>query len=436
MTASPIVLIGLLNMAMSMADMLMLGRYDPEGLAAAVVVSDVYSIVFNFSAGFAGVVTPRVAFAIGAGFPWHACTIVRRALHLVLAVSAAGALLILLSAGLLSQLGMPHADKAATYATYMAATYLFMVLFALVRAALSAMGRPGLAVVAIVAALPVKIAANFAFIEGAWGAPALGVAGAGLASLLVAVLMGGSLTLYLLLSSSFAPFDRPEPGKFKIDGYGLLARTGLLMGLIAVSETGVFLASTIVVGLLAPGELVVHALTFRSIAIGYLLVAGVGQAVTIRMAQLHGAASRRLEGHAEHAMTTCAIAIVALLLAVLVGGAMPLGWLLAQTVHGGGDIAGRISALLWIAGPTLAALVPAHMVTALLRARSDIAIPTVLTIASYWGVALTGMLLLASAGMGARGVWLGLMCGAVTASVAFLLYYFRDRAPWRVLVAA
>jgi len=434
-TASPIVLIGLLNMAMSMTDMLMLGRYDPQGLAAVVVVSDVYSIVFNFSAGFAGVVTPRVAHAIGAGYPWHACTIVRRAWLLVLGVSAVGTLLVLLSAGLLAQLGMAHAGKAAAYASYMAGTYLFMVLFALVRATLSAMGRPALAVVAIVAALPVKIAANFAFIQGAWGAPELGVAGAGLASLLVSALMGGSLTIYLLSSSSFAPFDRAEPGTFKLDGYGLLARSGMLMGLIAVSETGVFLASTIVIGLLAPADLVVHALTFRAIAVGYLLIAGVGQAVTIRMAQLHGGTSSRLEAHAEHAMTTCAIALVALLLAVLVFGSAPLGWLLSQTVHGGADIAVRISSLLWVAGPTLAALVPGHMITAILRARNDVTIPTVLTIVRYCGVALPIIMIFAARGMGAWGVWLGLLGGAVAASIAFLLY-FRGRAYWRLRKAS
>jgi MATE family multidrug resistance protein len=423
------VLIGLLNMAMSMADMLMLGRHDPEGLAAAVVVSDVYSIVFNFSAGFAGVVTPRVAYAIGAGYPWHACTIVRRALHIVLAVNAAGALLILLSASLLTQLGMAHAERVGAYAPYMAATYLFMVLFALVRATLSAMGRPALAVVAIVAAVPVKIAANYAFIQGGWGAPALGVEGAGLASLLVSALMGGSLTLYLLLSSSFAPFDRPEPGTHKLDGYGLLARSGLLMGLIAVSETGVFLASTVVIGLLAPADLIVHALTFRSIAVGYLLVAGVGQAVTIRMAQLHGGTSLRRKAHAEHAMTSCCIALVALLLAVLVGGSRPLGWLLSHTVHAQADIAAHISALLWVAGPTLAALVPAHLITAVLRARNDVAIPTVLTLAAYWGIALTVMMILAARGLGAWGAWFGLLSGATAASSAFLVY-FRGRELW------
>lgn len=428
-TASPIVVIGLLNMAMSMADMLMLARYDAEGLVAVVVVSDLYSIVFNFSAGFAGVATPRVALAIGAGVPWHVCGIVRRILLLVLAVSAVGAALIVFSAALFERLGAAHAEKAGAYALYMAGTYLFMVLFALVRAVLSAMGRPGFAVAAIVAALPVKIAANAAFIYGAWGMPELGVGGAGLASFLVALLMGGSLTIYLLSSSAFAPFDRAA-GSEALEGYRMLARSGALMGLIAVSETGVFLASTIVIGLMAPADLVVHALVFRSIAVGYLLVAGVGQAVTIRAAQLQGRAGHALKIHAERAMTSCAAALMALLLAVLVLGADPLSSMLARTLGGSGDISAEISRLLCIAGPALAALVPAHMITAILRARDDVAIPTALTIASYWGLALAVMAILAARGLGAWGVWLGLLSGATAASGALLLYFSGPRM-WR-----
>src|SRR5262245_46547147 len=190
LTASPIVVIGLLNMAMSIVYIAMLGRYDPEGLAAALIVSDLYSIVFNFSAGFAGVATQQIAAAIGARVRWQVCTIVRRTLLLVLLLGALGAGIVFLSGRILEQLGIGHSGITSTYAALMAGTYAFMLLFALVRAALSAMGRPGLAVLAIVAAVPLKATANYVLIHGAWGAPELGVAGAGLASLLVAILMG------------------------------------------------------------------------------------------------------------------------------------------------------------------------------------------------------------------------------------------------------
>lgn len=433
LAASPIVLIGLLNMAMSIIDIVMLGRYNAEGLVTALIVSDLYSIVFNFSAGFAGLVTQQVAAAIGARVRWQVCTIVRRTLFLVLLLGALGAGTILFSARILEQLGARQSEVAAGYAAFMAGTYVFMLLFALIRAVLSAMGRPGVALLAIVAAVPLKVIANCAFIYGAWGAPELGVAGAGLGSLMVAVFMGGSLTAYLFASPSFAEFEDPEPAPLDFLELWQLARSGLLMGLVAVSETGVFLASTIVVGLFAPSELIVHALTFRLIAICYLFVVGIGQAVTIRMAYLHARAARNLEVHAKRAILSCGLALVALVLVLLVLGAAPLGQLLASTVETDAGLADRIATLLRIAGPTLAAVIPAHMITALLRAREDVVVPTGFTMTSYWGIALTAMLLLAAAGHGAQGVWLSLLLGASVSSVCFSAYLWQRnrRSAWR-----
>jgi Na+-driven multidrug efflux pump len=72
-------------------------------------------------------------------------------------------------------------------------------------------------------------------------------------------------------------------------------------------------------------------------------------------------------------------------------------------------------------------MIPAHMITALLRARDDVAVPTGFTMASYWGVALTAMLLFATAGHGARGVWLALLLGASLSSLCFAAYVLKDR---------
>jgi MATE family multidrug resistance protein len=427
LAASPIVFIGLLSMAMSIIDIITLGRYDADGLATVVVVSDLYSIILNFSAGFAGVVTPRVATAIGAGVRWHVCTIVRRTLLLVLLLGAVGASILIFSGRILDVLGIKHSPVAESYASFMAGTYLFMLLFALGRAVLSAMGRPRFAVLAIVAALPLKAAANHVFINGAWGVPEMGVAGAGLASLMVALLMGGSLTLYLLVSPSFAEFDDPEPIPLTLLELWQLARPGVAMGLVAVSETGVFLASTLVVGIFAREDLLAHVLAFRSIAICYLFVASIGQAATIRLAFLHGSASRSLQVHANRAIATCSIILVALALVVLILGAAPLSQLLGSTVEAEADLTNRIAVLLRIAGLTLAALIPAHIITALLRALGDVGAPTAFTMASYWVLGLTVMLLLSTAGFGAQGVWLSLFLGASVCSLCSAAYLWRGR---------
>src|SRR4029453_5350690 len=97
-----------------------------------------------------------------------------------------------------------------------------------------------------------------------------------------------------------------------------------------VGNRCVFLTSTIVVGLFAPGELVVHGLPFRLVAICYLFVVGIGQAVTIRMAFLHARGAGNLELHVKRAILSCTLALVAL---VLVVDAAALGQLLASMVE-------------------------------------------------------------------------------------------------------
>ena len=76
--ASPIALIGLMNLGLSMTDMIMFGRHDLSGFAAIVVVSDVYSIVLNFTVGFAAIVASRTAAGLGARAPQQVATILRR----------------------------------------------------------------------------------------------------------------------------------------------------------------------------------------------------------------------------------------------------------------------------------------------------------------------------------------------------------------------
>jgi MATE family multidrug resistance protein len=426
--ASPILLIGVLTMAMSIADVVMLGRFDPGGLATIVVVSDLYSIVFNFSAGFAGVVTPQVATALGARVRWQVCTIVRRTLVLVLMLAAAGALLIYFSSSILQAIGVRQSPAGSAYAACMAGTYIFMVLFALVRAVLSAMGRPVAAVLAICVALPLKILANYAFIAGAWGMPALGATGAGMASLLIGLLMGGSLLLYLFLSKSFAEFDLlPEQAFVPPEASGL-AISGSLLGLTAVAETGVFLASTVVIGLFAPSDLLAHTLAFRALATWYLLIAAVGQAVTMRVAYLAARSAKGLQRHALQAIASFTLVLMAAIVLSLVVCAAPLSRLLASTIEGGTALAEPTADLLRIAGFTLAALVPAHMITAVLRARRVIGVPTGLTLVCYWGLALSVMLVLCRAGFGAWGVWTSLLIGALASSAVFAIYFARTAA--------
>jgi len=55
---------------MSITDTLMMGWIGPTALAAGAVVSDLYSLVFYFSAGILTIVATLAARAVGAGEMW------------------------------------------------------------------------------------------------------------------------------------------------------------------------------------------------------------------------------------------------------------------------------------------------------------------------------------------------------------------------------
>jgi MATE family multidrug resistance protein len=425
--ASPIAAIGLMNMLLSLTDTVMIGRLDPNGLAAVVVVSDLYSILFNFTVGFSAVVAPAVSATMGAGVDWRVCTIVQRVMLLVCALAVAGGTVVWFIPDIMQALGLRLVAAATTraYAHYMAGAFLLLVLFAMARHVLSATGRSRVAVIAIALAVPANAALNRLFMAGGFGIDGIGVAGAGLASLVVALGLCGATTAYLFLAPSFDNFrDLPRTERIIVPAELLrLARQAVQMGLGAIAETGGFLASTLIVGLVAPNLLVAHTLAFRALGICYLLIAGVGQAATIRLAFLSGRPARRGEPHARTALMWCGAALMTLLVLVFCGFPTGIARLMALAV--GVDspaLIGAAAGLIPLAGVALAAVVPAHLVCAMLKANGRTKTALAVQVAGQWGIGLTAMLFVWWLGLGATGVWIALICGAVAASVFAILW--------------
>ena len=406
--ASPIAAIGVMNMLLSLTDVVMIGRLDPTGLGAVVVVSDLYSILFNFTVGFSAIVAPVAAAAIGAGVSWRVCTIVQRVTLLVCLLAAAGATAVWFTPDLLLALGLRLEAPGTTraYAHYMAGAFVLLVLFAMARHVLSATGRSRFAVVAIAAALPANAILNHLFMSGGFGIEGMGVAGAGLASLVVAIGLGGSTTAYLFLSRSFDSFRDPPRTERVLAPRELLRLAGpaMLMGLGAVAETGVFLVSTLVVGLITPGMLIAHTLAFRAMGACYLLLAGIGQATTIRVAYLSGRATPRLQAYACTAIVSCGAALISFLVLTFCAAPRRIASLMTMTI-GSDDpaVIADTARLVPLAGLALAAAVPAHMICATLKAQGQPLAALALLAVGHWGVGLTAMLISSLVGLGRRG---------------------------------
>ena len=90
-TAGPIALVGLVNLAMSITDAVLMAELDPRALMAGAVVGDVFSIAVQFAAGALGAVAAPVAAANAAGDAGRVGRTIADGLRLALILAILGA---------------------------------------------------------------------------------------------------------------------------------------------------------------------------------------------------------------------------------------------------------------------------------------------------------------------------------------------------------
>jgi multidrug resistance protein, MATE family len=427
--AAPMMLTGILNMILSLTDTAMMGWLDPLALAGGVLVSDFYSFAFYFAASAVSAVAPLAASAIGARSTVRAGVIVGQGLWVILMLGAAGYMLVSNVVPLLSIIGVavPRPEATAHYAHMMGATFALMLLFAWGRSALAALGCARISMLILIAALPLNAVGNHVLMYGAFGFPEMGLAGAGASSVLVALFAGSTTVAYLLAAPRLREY-RVARGALRPDPAMLveLVRTGMMIAVASVAETGVFLLSTIVVGLVDPQSLAAHAIVFRSLGLGYSITIGFGQAVTIKIAKAHGAtnarAARRVTDVAGHVAMIAAGVIVV----VYLGTSRLAGFALAAEDEAGRILLADVQTLLPLTGASLAALVISSTMFAVLRGHADVRTPALLALAGYWVIGFGTMALLTGgAGLGATGIWIALIAGPVAAALGCALYMGR-----------
>jgi len=427
--AAPMMLTGILNMVLSLTDTAMMGWLDPLALAGGVLVSDFYSFAFYFAASAVSAVAPLSASAIGARSTARAGVIVGQGFWVILMLGAAGYALVSHVVPLLSLIGVavPRPEATAQYARMMGGAFALMLLFAWGRSALAALGCARISMMILIAALPLNAAGNYVLMYGLFGLPEMGLAGAGASSVLVALFAGSTTVVYLLAAPRLRQY-RVARGALRLDPaiFVQLLKTGMMIAVASVAETGVFLLSTIVVGLVDPQALAAHAIVFRSLGLGYSITVGFGQAVTIKIAMAVGASNARAARRVTEAAWLVAAAAAGTILLVYFGASQAAGLFFSAEDEIGRALLSNVHTLLPLTGASLAALVISSTLFAVLRGHADVRAPAVLALAGYWVVGFGTMALLAgSAGMGAPGIWTALIAGPVAAAMGCIVYMAR-----------
>ncbi len=433
--AGPLAAANLLQMLTYAIDVIFIARLGERELAASALAVSLFGLVLWALTGLTGAVAPLIAEAIGARAP--ALRAVRRsvrmALWLAVMAGIGGMGLCLMLDPIMRLSGQEPAIIALAnqYNIVIVFSMIPMLLSAVLRNFVSALGRPIFATAITGVGIFVNGISNYAFIFGELGAPEMGLAGAAVATIITAFFNLAAYVLAIRLDKRlhryhvFGRLWSPDWARLK-----QIVQIGTPIALTITAEAGIFGAAAFLMGRFGAAELAGHTVALQLASLAFQVPFGVGQAAAIRVGYHYGARDPVGVGRAGWV----AVAIGAGFMA-LTAGAMILFPELLLRIYVDPDAAANAA----LVGFALQYLVLAAIfqlgdgvqavAAGALRGLQDTRVPMWIAIFSYW---LPGIGL--SIGLGfftplqGTGVWIGLATGLFFAATGLIWRWNRREA--------
>lgn len=423
--AAPIVASLAAPALIGVTDSVMLAPLGPTPLAGVGLTA---SALLLFQAAIYGVISAlsvRIGTAWGAGEKRRIPTILRAGLALGLIVGLAGAVTMAALWLLLPMLGQP-AEVIAAMPAYWFSMCAFLVPFSVLTAfksAFEAVERPWLGTAFAYLGVAVNLPLNYALIWGLGPLPQLGLAGAGLASLLAESLALVAAVLWWLHAPGLRRLRLRRA--IETDDIVRTLREGAPLGAMYVVETASLSVATLMIGGFGAVALAANQVASSVSSVLYMLPLGVTGAVAIRVAQERGAGNLS-------ALRPIALAAVLMAMLWLSGAALVLafrGEAIARLIIDEPQVVATAAAIFLVFAPMQICDAVQSAMLGALRGLSDTAWPAAVSAVAYWPVALPlGWLLAHWAGLGPTGVWAGFILALVGAAILLSFRFWRMTA--------
>ena len=411
----------LAQFAVHVVDTIMLGRYDITALAASVLATSFFFVIFIMGSGFAFAVMPMVAGAAEQGDAQRVRRVTRMGMWLSVIYASLALPAMIWSQPLLEWAGQTEElSNLAQQYLRIAGFGLFPALLVMVlKSYLASMERTQVVLWVTVAAVGVNAAGNWVLIFGNLGFPEMGLRGASVSSVLTQIATLGAMVIFAMKAKGlrehalFQRIWRSDP-----DAMREVFRLGWPIGLTNLAESGMFAVSALIIGLIGKLPLAAHGIALQIASATFMIHIGLSQAVTVRAGRAVGRGDVDGLGRGGLAGVGLSLAVVGLTLIVFLG--MPellIQGFIAPDEPNRAELLSIGAALLAVAA--VFQLVDAGQVMALgvLRGIQDTRVPMILAAFSYWGMGIPASYILGiELGYGGVGVWSGLVIGLLFAS--------------------
>ncbi len=426
----PIIGTQMAQMGIGFVDTMMLGWMGATTLAASVLGTTVFFMVLVVGFGLAQAVMPLASQAAGEGDERSLRRSVRMGFWVVTAYGVLMMPLLWNTGAILLAMGQDPelAASAQIYVRIVQWSIFPVLIVSVLRSYLASVERIQIVMWVTLAAVGVNGALNYALIFGNFGAPALGLAGAALASLTTNILSAAAIVTYcqnvehIRRHEIFVRFWRADWVAFRE-----VFRLGLPISMTILAEVGLFSVASIMMGWIGTIPLAAHGIALQITSISFMIPLSFSQAGTVRLGRAIGRKDPLGVERAGWTVIVLGVGFAVFSAAVFVSVPQALISLYL-------DAANPDAADILAYGAPLLAVAAAFQVVdslqvlgaGLLRALKDTRVPMFIAMFSYWAVGVPAAYILGFVrDLGGVGVWSGLALGLAFAAVLMNWRYFR-----------
>ena len=431
--AGPLIMTYLAEFAMVLITKAIVGKLGYQELAAIGLAMDINTEVLVVLLGLLSVVGVLVAQADGAGRRLDAGLAARQGILIATLAGIPASVLVWHLDTVLALTGQDPQVIAlmGPFLKPSAVALMPALWFFVLRTFVASLAKTGALLVITAAGVGLNLVLCLGLVEGRFGMPELGVAGAGWARVIVAMFMLTALVGYTYLTSSLRNYGLFR-GRLRFDGQMCreIFRLGIPVAGIVMLEASLFAAVSILSGVLGAVPLATYQVMIAWVGIAFMTAHGFAEAGMVRVA--FGIGRGSLASARQAGLLTFGLGVTCLVILTLVPLNFPeplVGFFLDADDPGFEAVLALTRRLLVLAAffqifdglQVMAALA--------LRGMKDTIIPLWMAAFGYWVLGIGGgWILTFPLGMGADGLWWGMAVGlTVTGSLLALRFALLTR---------
>ena len=421
--ATPVVLAQAGQMLVNVADTVMVGRVGTIPLAAASFANSIFINVLVLGIGISYALTPLVGKAYGAKNKEECAHWFQQGMYANIII---GILLTLLAgsiAWLMPYMGQEKevVEAAIPYYVLLVLSIFPLQIFNSYKQFAEGLSNTKVAMYITIGGNALNILLNYIFIYGKFGAPTLGIIGAGIGTLVSRIVMAFVFYWISTQLRLFREYKQKKLEAFSKSAFMRIWQLGLPIGLQSVIEVFAFSLGSIMMGWINAISLAAHQIVLSMASLTYMMSSGLASATTIKVSIFRG----RKDYPSIKFSAFASVHLVLLFMTSMGVIFLSLRYWLPSLFVSDSEVIEVAAGLMLVAG--LFQIFDGIQVVALgiLRGLEDVLMPVIGAGIAYWLISLpVGYLTAFVFDIGPIGIWIGYLSGLASAGI-FLLLRFR-----------